>query len=160
MTTDPDFLEQVLLQQVRQAQRAQPKETSFECAVAAALATTVDERAWALVSLAARLRSEGNVDLALRVLDAAVAFGPEWRAQSAAFTTAAAIHCDLGQLDTARAICDETLARGVDPYLLKIALRVYWELFRSTKLEEFRVRWESLSHALEAVEGESAAATP
>ena len=159
MTDNGDFLSQVLLQRVQQTHKSQPRETVLDCAIAAAVAPDVDSRAWSLVTLAARLRAEGEYQRGLQVLDAAVAFNPSWEAQSAAFTTAAAIHCDLDDLDTARAICDETLAKGVDKFILSVALRVYWELFRSTKLREFHDRWLALSAALEDMTNQAASAS-
>jgi hypothetical protein len=156
MTNDDDLLPGLLLNQVRQARKAAPKETTLDYAIDAAVAVGRDEQAWALVALAARLREDGDRKRGLAVLDAAVALNPGWEVQSAAFTTAAAIHCDLGDLDTARAICDQTLSRGVDKYILSAAVRVYWELARSTKLQEFHDRRKALSIALEELETDSA----
>ena len=152
MTTDPDFLPGVLLEKVRQTRKNSRRETTLDYAIDAAIATDAEERAWALVTLAAQLRDHDERRRALEVLDAVVAFNPSWEAQSAAFTTAAAIHCDLGDLATARSICDQTLARGVNRFILGAAVRIYWELAKSTKLQEFYDRWKALSAALEQIE--------
>jgi hypothetical protein len=157
MPNDTDFLAQVLLERVRQSQKTRSPETTLDYAISAAVAPDAERRAWLLVSLAARLRHEKRHQDALDVLDAAVAFSPSWEARAAAFTTAAAIHCDLGDLDTARSICDETLAEGTNRFILGAAVRVYWELFRSTKVQEFHDRWQALSAALADVEMEAVA---
>jgi hypothetical protein len=156
MTNDTDFLPHVLLEKVRQTRRRQ-RVTALDCAIDAATATDAEQRAWALVALAARLREDDERARALEVLDAVVAFDPPWEVQSAAFTTAAAIHCDLGDLKTARSICDETLAKGVNEYILSAAVRVYWELARSTRLQEFHDRRKDLSAALEELTRAAAA---
>ena len=155
MTTSDDFLPGVLLQQVKQAARTAQRETLLDYAIHAATEPDRNQRAWALVSLAKQLRGEEQHERALTVLDAAVAINPTWEAQSAAFTLAA-IHCDRNELDKARAICDETLARGVNVYVLKTAARVYWELAQSTKVQELYDKWKSISDALEQLETSAA----
>ena len=159
MTNDTDFLPHVLLERVRQTRKRQ-RATALDCAIDAATATDAEQRAWALVALAARLREDDERARALEVLDSVVAFDPSWEAQSAAFTTAAAIHCDLGDFKTARSICDQTLAKGVNEYILSAAVRVYWELARSTKLQEFYDRRDALSAALDEMRNAATVPTP
>lgn len=152
MTNETDFLPGVLLEKVRQTRKNIRRETTLDYAIHAAIATDAEQRAWALVGLAARLRDDDERQTALDVLDAVVAFDPSWEIQSAAFTTAAAIHCDLGDLGTARSLCDQTLSKGVNRFILGAAVRIYWELAQSTKLQEFYDRWKALSSALDEME--------
>lgn len=118
--------------------------------MAAATASPAD-RGWRLVELGAQLRRAGDFDRALVALDAVVGVSPGWEARAAAYTVAAAIHCDRGDLDKARALCEQTLADGVDEHLLKVSARVYWELYRTSKLPEFKQRWEDCSRQLDAL---------
>ena len=152
MTISDDFLPGVLLQQVKQAARSVQRETLLDYAIHAAIEPDRDQRAWALVSLAKQLRDDEQHERALNVLDAVVALDPSWDAQSAAFTVAAAIHCDRKEFDKARAICDETMDRGINVYVLKTAARVYWESAQATKVQEFYDKWKSISAALEELE--------
>ena len=143
-------LEQALKGRARAAGRRARGGDILDAALDAAFETDPEQRVWRLVVVAARLRDEQDYERALSVLDRAVSIAPLSPASAAAFTTAAAIHCDRGDLATARAICDQQMLEGVDEAMLKVAARVYWELFKSTKLPEFRARWESCSRALEA----------
>ncbi len=156
MTNDNDFLPGILLAEVQRRRKGAARTTTLDCAIDAAMAIERDDRGWALVALAARLRSDEAYQAGLDVLDAAIALDPSWEVQTAAFTTAAAIHCDLGDLNKARAICDQTLARGVTPYLLKAAARIYWELAQTTRLQEFYDRWKELSKTLESLQTDPA----
>ena len=151
MDVHEDFLPAVLMDQVKARRTRKPVDSAFDAALEAALEFDDDHRPWSLITLAAQLRSEGSLDAALRVLDAAVALDPAWEAKSAAFTVAAAIHCDRGDFDVARKICDQTMEAGVDEYIVSVALRVYWELARSTKLQEFYDRWKALSATLDTL---------
>jgi hypothetical protein len=131
---------QALLESVRALLRGGDA-SSLDLAVQAAVGLDPEERAWTLVALARRLRRDGNVELARRAVEAAVALeaGPE--ATRAAGACSVALYADEGDLATAVKVGEELLAEGHDAYLLKTMARVYWNLWRQTKDETWHDRW-------------------
>jgi len=140
---------QVLADAAKAKARRPASADSFGKAIDAAVECDGEQRAWRLVVLASALREESRAERALEVLDAAVALRPPRAAQRAAFTCAAAIHADNGDLDTARKLVEELLAEGTDDHVLKIAARTYWELYEATKEEAFFERWKHVGALLE-----------
>ena len=107
-------------------------------AVEAALATSTDERAWALVRLAADLRAMGDQATALRVLDFAWAMEPSSEPAAAMFTCAIACHCDLGDLFTAQLIAGEQPDDYRDVKFARAACRLYAALLEETGEERWK----------------------
>jgi tetratricopeptide (TPR) repeat protein len=129
-------------------------------AIAAAISPDPDSRCYALLSLAAALRKEGESETALTVLDAILALQPPPDVERAVYTVAIAVHTDRGDLDTARKLAEQTRREGVDPHLLSALARLYWELYDDTKLEEFRNEWRHAAEALENIAGGITEAPP
>jgi tetratricopeptide (TPR) repeat protein len=102
-------IDEMLLSRVSQVGRGRERVDAVELALAAALAGDEEQRAWALVSLGAELRRQGDSERAFRALDGAGLRGSD-EARSAAFTCAAATHRDLGDLTRARRAGEEALA--------------------------------------------------
>jgi hypothetical protein len=96
-----------------------------------------NDRAWALVNLAAALRREKQYGPALKVLDAARELNPGPQAEVAAYTCAVAIHCDLNDHKTARKVGEFARTRAVDEKLLRALGRSYWAHFHETHEELF-----------------------
>jgi hypothetical protein len=140
----------VLLERLKEVSRRPTPSDAFGRAVAAAIAAEPRDRCWKLVSLAASLRAEGDRELALSILDSAIALGAPADVRHAAYTTAIAIHTDLGNLATAEKLARQELAAEVDEYLLRTLARLYWELYEETRLEEYRVAWRRFSDAVDA----------
>ncbi len=140
MTGGPS-ISQVLVESLRSHLRG-PRETStIELAVQAAVAPDREQRAWMLVALAARMRQEGQTDLARVAVDGAVALDAGPAPTRAAQTCAVAVHADDGDFEAAAKLGEQLLADGHDPYLLKAMARVYWGLWRKTKDEAWHDRW-------------------
>jgi len=118
-------------------------------AFTAALALDEGERAWALVRLGAGLRERGDHERALLALDGADLLG-DVAARAAAFTCAAAVHCDRGELARARKAGERARALREDDRVLRVLARVYHALWRETGLEEFRDRWREVGERLPA----------
>lgn len=106
--------------------------SSFELALSAASARNAEQRAWALVELAASLRREERWQEALGVLDLVVEQAPPPQAELAAYTCAVAVHCDLEDYDTARVVGEEARARAVSPHLMRALGRLYYRLFQES----------------------------
>jgi len=101
-----------------------------------ARATRANERAWALVRLAADLRALRDPARALGVLDIAWLIEPEDQAVRAIETVAS--HCDMGTHEAAVRI--ERQARPPDLKYARAAVRLYAEIFDATGDEEYRIR--------------------
>jgi hypothetical protein len=140
----------VLRERLKDISRRPLPTDSFGRAIAAAIAPEPRDRCWKLVSLAASLRAGGDRELALAILDATVALGAPADVRHAAYTTAIAIHTDLGNLETAEKLARQELADEVDEYLLRTLARLYWELYDETGLEEYRSAWRRFSDAVDA----------
>jgi hypothetical protein len=121
-------------------------------AVEAALATTTDERAWALVRLAADLRALGDRDRALGVLDLAWGLEPSTRPAAAMFTCAIACHCDEGDLVTADVIASEQPDDYRDVKFARAACRLYATLLAETGEEEWKLELDRHLELLEPVD--------
>lgn len=106
--------------------------SSFELALSAASAHSAEQRAWALVELAASLRREERWQEALGVLDHVVEQKPSPEAELAAYTCAIAVHCDLKDYETARVVGEYARGRAVSPYLMRALGRMYYRLFEET----------------------------
>jgi hypothetical protein len=102
-------------------------------ALEAALARTSDQKAWALVRLAADLRAVGRPAVALSVLDEAFFLGHKIETDRAMFSSAIGAHCDLGQHPVGKVVERDWVKQG-DPDLkfAKAALRLYTESFLAT----------------------------
>jgi hypothetical protein len=108
-------------------------------AVEAALASSTDERAWALVRLAADLRAMDDQAAALRVLDLAWHMTPSAHPAAAMFTCALACHCDLGDLYTARFLAEEQPDEHRDAKFARAACRLYASLLAETGEERWKL---------------------
>jgi hypothetical protein len=131
----------ILLDSLRERLHPRYGCTAIELAVRASVEPGREQRAWALVALAARLRSDGSRELARIAIDAAVALDAGPGPTRAAYTCAVALHADEGDLETAAKLGEELLAEGHDAYLLRTMARVYWSLWRQTKDETWHDRW-------------------
>ncbi len=143
---------ELLADQLRHRVRTTSESATFELAVDAALELERPQRAWRLVKLASRLRKEGQYDVALRVLDAAVALDASDETTRAAYVCAMGLHADRGELEVARTIGEQLRRDSVDVFLLKVLARVYYELWRSTSVEIYRDEWQRCGEALERLE--------
>ena len=110
-----------------------------------ARATRVNERAWALVRLAADLRALGDHRRALYVLDTAWFLLPEDEAVRAIETVAIACHCDMGAHLTAVRIEQQPGSLPPDLKRARAAVRLYAELFEATGEDDYRIRREFFS---------------
>lgn len=118
-------------------------------ALVAALASTKEQRAWALVRLAAALRARHDYDRALLALDGAALLSTG-SACSAAFTCAAAIHHDRGDLDSARKAGEEAYRLDPDHYSRQALVSIYYDLWQETRLDCDHAAWRKISRELNA----------
>jgi hypothetical protein len=127
-------------------------------AVEAALATSTDERAWALVRLAADLRAMDKQREALHVLDLAWSMEPSAEPSAAMFTCAIACHCDLGDLYTGQLIAGEQPDEYRDVKFARAACRLYAALLAETGDERWKLELDRHVAILDVVETPVAAA--
>jgi hypothetical protein len=134
-------LSQALVESIRERFGSRRPASTVGLAVHAAVEPDRERRAWALVSLASRLRREHELDLARLALNGALALdaGPE--PTRAAYTCAVALHADEGDLTTALKLGEGLLADRQEPRLLRAMARVYWGLWKETKDEAWHDRW-------------------
>jgi hypothetical protein len=134
-------LSQALVESIRDRLGSRRPAATVELAVHAAVEPDRERRAWALVTLASRLRREHELELARLALNGALALdaGPE--PTRAAYTCAVALHVDEGDLTTALKLGEGLLADGEQPPLLRVLARVYWGLWKETKDETWHDRW-------------------
>jgi hypothetical protein len=125
-------------------------------AVEAALASSTDERAWALVRLAADLRAMDDQRTALRVLDLAWSMGPSTHPAAAMFTCAVACHCDLDDLYTAQLIAGEQPDDYRDVKFARAACRLFAALLEETGEERWKLE---LDRHLSILDAEAAVLT-
>jgi hypothetical protein len=118
-------------------------------AVEAALATSTDDRAWALVRLAADLRADGDRARALRVLDLAWELGPSSAPAAAMFTCAIACHCDEHELATAHMVASEQPGEHRDVRFARAACRLYATLLAETGDERWKLELDRHLEILE-----------
>ena len=123
-------------------------------AVEAALATFTDERAWALIRLAADLRALGDRERALAVLDLAWRLEPSRQPAAAVFTCAIACHCDEGDVLTADVIASEQPDEYRDVKFARAACRLYATLLAETGEEKWKIELDRHLSLLEPVEQE------
>jgi hypothetical protein len=116
-----------------------------------------DDRAWALVRLAADLRALGRHDDALRILDAAWYLEPSDQPQLAMFSCAIAIHCDRDAHDVAVTLERDFVDRGIDLKFGRACIRLYSELYASTEDQEHESRLESYRAHVALLEAEEQA---
>lgn len=119
-----------------------------------AVATTADDRAWALVRLAADLRALERHAEALRVLDVAWQLSPSEHPELAMFSCAIAVHCDRGEHELAIKLERGFSERGIDLKFGRACLRLYAELYAVTDDEEHRARRDSYRSAIDLFEAE------
>ena len=124
--------------------------------LALAAAHRADDRAWALVRLAADLRALGRHDDALRVLDAAWFLEPSEQPELAMFSCAIAIHCDRQAHDVAVTLERDFAERGIDLKFGRACVRLYSELYAATEDDEHQARLESYSAHVQLFESEEA----
>lgn len=127
-------------------------------AVEAALATSTDERAWALVRLAADLRAMDELRTALGVLDLAWSMEPSTVPAAAMFTCAIACHCDVGDLYTGQLIAGEQPDEYRDVKFARAACRLYAALLAETGEERWKRELDRHVAILDAADAPVAAA--
>jgi hypothetical protein len=134
-------LPQALVESIRDRLGSRRPASTIELAVHAAVEPERERRAWALVSVASRLRREHELDLARIALNGALALdaGPE--PTRAAYLSAVALHADEGDLMTALKLGEGLLADRQEPRLLREMARVYWGMWKETKDEAWHDRW-------------------
>jgi hypothetical protein len=108
-------------------------------AIEAALATGTDDRAWALVRLAADLRADGDQRKALLVLDIAWGLAPSGGPSAAMFTCAIACHCDEGEFFTAHVVASEQPEEYRDVKFARAACRLYATLLAETGEQRWKL---------------------
>jgi hypothetical protein len=133
---DPAELDDVLLDQVRARTRPERTPRLADNVVALVRSHATEDRAWALVKLAADFRALGDLDAALRLLDTAWQARPGGRAERAIFTVAVAVHCDAGRHEVAETLAREQSERSTDALFAMAAARVHAELWAASGLEE------------------------
>jgi hypothetical protein len=111
-------------------------------AVEAALATSNDARAWALVRLAADLRANNDRKKALAVLDLAWSMEPSAEPAAAMFTCAIACHCDEEHYLTAHVVASEQPDENRDTKFARAACRLYATLLAETGEELWKLELE------------------
>jgi hypothetical protein len=131
----------VLLESMRARLRARPASSAIELAVCAAIEPEAEQRAWALVALAHRLRRERAGELARLAVDAAIAIDAGSAPTRAARTVSVSLLADDGHLGAAAALGEQLLHEGHDTGVLKALARVYWELWQETGDEAWHERW-------------------
>jgi hypothetical protein len=138
---DESAISHVLLESLRERLRARPGSPAIEVAVHAAVEPDLEQRAWALVALARRLRQERAGELARLAVDGAIALDAGPAPTRAARTISVSLLADDGELDSAAALGEELLAQGQDAALLKALARVYWARWQETGNESWHERW-------------------
>jgi hypothetical protein len=118
-------------------------------ALGLAAAQTSDDRARALVRLAATARRSGLFEEALWALDAAWRLRPSDAAERAVYTCAISVHCDRADYETAIKIGEAAMARSRDAGLLEAMERTYRELFVQTDNPLWEEKWLSVQAVLE-----------
>ena len=146
----------ILLDSLRERLRPQYGCTAIELAVRAAVEPGREQRAWALVALAARLRADGSRELARIAIDAAVALDAGPGPTRAAYTCAMAIHADEGDLQTAVKLGEELLEEGCFPELLQAMSRIYWELWKDTEDAVWLRGWRRVNGLLDGADAQVA----
>jgi hypothetical protein len=121
-------------------------------------ATRVNDRAWALVRLAADLRALGEQPRALEVLDVAWLLKPEDEAVRAIETVAIACHCDMGTHETAARIEQQPSSLPPDLRYARASVRLYAELHDATGEEAHRTRRDFYSTLIAELEAQGAPA--
>ena len=111
-------------------------------AVEAALATSNDARAWALVRLAADLRASDDQRKALAVLDLAWGMEPSAEPAAAMFTCAIACHCDNDDFLTAHVVANDQPDAYRDTKFARVACRLYATLLAETGEERWKLELE------------------
>ncbi len=138
---DDSAMTHVLLESLRARLRARQSRSAIELAVCASIEPEAEQRAWALVALAHRLRRERSGDLARLAVDAAIAVDAGPAVTRAARTVSVSLLADDGHLGAAAALGEQLLAEAHDPGVLKALARVYWELWQETSDEAWHERW-------------------
>jgi hypothetical protein len=146
----------ILLDGLRERLRPESGCTAIELAVRASVEPGREERAWALVALAARLRSDGSRELARIAIDAAVALDAGPGPTRAAYICAVALHADEGDLRTAVKLGEELLQEGHNPDLLQGMSRVYWALWKETEDATWLDGWRRVNALLDAPDTQAA----
>lgn len=123
-----------------------------------ATAQRSDDRAWALVRLAADLRALGRHEDALRVLDAAWFLQPSEHPELAIFTCAIAIHCDREAHDVAVTLERDFAERGIDLKFGRACVRLYTQLAALTEDDEHLERLAQYRTHVNLLESEDASA--
>ncbi len=118
-------------------------------ALVAALASTNEERSWALVRLAAALRARQDYDRALLALDGAALHGTG-SVCAAAFTCAAAIHHDRGDLVSARKAGEQAYRLDPGDHSRRALVSIYYDLWQQTRLDSDHAAWRRMSGELNA----------
>jgi hypothetical protein len=147
----------VLLESLRDRLRAPRGGSAIELAVWAAVEPDVEQRAWALVALAQRLRRERASLLGCLAVDAAIALDAGVAPTRAARTVSVSLLADEGHLQAAVALGEQLLTEARDTSLLKVLARVYWELWQETGQDDWHERWWQVSvlrHGASRGEGE------
>jgi len=144
-----DDLSRTLRLQLSRTVEQRERVDVLDDALAAALVVGDGERAWALVRLAAGLRARGDFDRALLALDGADLLGDD-AARAAAFTCAAAVHHDRGDLPRAREAGERARSLRESEHVLSVLASVYYDLWCDTRLDEFRARWREVADRLPA----------
>ncbi len=131
----------VLLESLRERLRARPARSAIELAVCAAVEHDVEQRAWALVALAHRLRRERAGELARLAVDGTLALDAGPAVTRAARTVSVLLLADEGHLGAAAALGEQLLGEAPDPGVVKALARVYWGLWQTTNDEAWHERW-------------------
>jgi len=132
-STPYDALRERVIQRTGAARIADPTGAIADLAAA----TTADDRAWALVRLAADARASNEPESALRLLDSAWLLDPGPEAERAIFTVAIAAHCDGGRYEVAEILVSEQAARSIDTHFAMAAARLYAALYAATRDDRF-----------------------
>jgi hypothetical protein len=150
--SDDNTLDRELLELAAGTVRQRRQANLVARCMEAALATTADDRTWALVRLAADLRVLERYDEALFVLDTAwLQLEASEHAELAMFTCAIAIHCDREDLDIALKL-ERDLADRPDLKFARACLRLYTDLCGETEDDLHRARRELYRSLVETLE--------
>jgi hypothetical protein len=106
--------------------------------LAAARATTPEERGRALVALAEALRCERRHHEALTVLDVVEEERPSAELRLAAYAGAVAVHCSRGALRTARVVGEDAITLACETGLLRALGRLHVRAYRASGQEALR----------------------
>lgn len=143
-----DDLYQTLRSRISQRAQARERVDMLDDALVAALAVDDDDRAWALVKIAAQLRQRGDSDRALLALDGADMLGG-LTARAAAFTCAAGVHRDRGDLQEALKAGERAVSLHESDYALSALAAVYHAIWRESRRDDDRARWRAVSDRLD-----------